>query len=1115
VWDDNNPSSSSANWPVPGPADAGNRTCLLVLGMHRSGTSALTRLLSLAGAELPRRLLGAGEGNETGHWEPEALTVYHDALLSEIDSAWHDWCGPDFTKLSKQRLGDVRSELLGLINQDFGNARLFVVKDPRICRFAPLFASALAEGGIRTVPILISRNPLDVVHSLEARAGLWPQQYASADGALLWLRHVLDAEEATRNVARTFVTYDSVLRDWRGTLQRLIDDTGLPLPNSIEDIAPQVEAFLSTDYRHQKHGKDAVRIDPVMRGWISRAFEAMEELAQSPQSAPALSSIGAVRAEFNQALPILSSISSTRAKLADQFDGLSERIATLQGRLDYVRDVLLEREEELRLTRASVEAFENSASYKITAPLRSAKAASNKLTTGTSALASALRRRGGVIPTVKKAVHVLRQQGLSGVRNRVRTLTQLEARTNMPRTVRRTHPLVSVIVPNYNHAAFLEKRLETILAQTYQKFELIMLDDCSSDNSLEIMRRYEEQHPDRARLIPNEKNSGSGYRQWAKGLSLARGSLVWIAESDDWSDPHFLESLLPSLEDESVMLAYVNSAFMDAEGKAAIWSTHEYLNDIDPNLWSRPFQLTAHQLVAKGWATKNLVPNVSSALLRHPGRDSDLLTGPWTQMKICGDWLFYLNLIKGGAVAYLPEMRNFYRVHEASTAKSTFVKDVYYREHEDVARFVVENFDVSREFVFAQEQNLRQHWKSHRADYSDDDLRACYDPSRVQVSQEKKKPSVMMAGFAFAAGGGETLPIFMANMLKARGHAVTFLSCEMEPREPGVRSMLRSDIPIVTDFAHLERVVEDFGIDIIHSHHGWVDSTILDHLSEASRARTVFSMHGMYEMMEEIDQDAVVARIAREADALVFTSRKNLGPFERLGLADSPKLVGIPNALPEVPIKAVDRASLGIPAQAFVACLVSRAIAEKGWDEAVKAVDLAREQSGKDIRLVLIGEGEEYTRLSQPGAVGPHIQLLGFKRNLRDYFAMSDVGLLPSRFRGESFPLTLIDCLAAGRPVLASNVGEIQHMLKAGPEAGGQVAGALFELEDWQLPVAEMAALLARVAVRGDEYRSMLSAVPAAYATFDPEVMVDKYVEVYHRVLRGDDAHSDALAVPA
>src|SRR5208282_2627995 len=110
-------------------------------------------------------------------------------------------------------------------------------------------------------------------------------------------------------------------------------------------------------------------------------------------------------------------------------------------------------------------------------------------------------------------------------------------------------PKVSVVVPNYNHARFLRRRVESILQQTFRDFELILLDDCSTDDSRSILSEYADDP--RVRIEFNEKNSGSTFKQWNKGVRLARGEYVWIAESDDYAGERFLERLVDVLQKES------------------------------------------------------------------------------------------------------------------------------------------------------------------------------------------------------------------------------------------------------------------------------------------------------------------------------------------------------------------------------------------------------------------------------------------------------------------------------------------------------------------------------------------------------------------------------------
>ena len=127
--------------------------------------------------------------------------------------------------------------------------------------------------------------------------------------------------------------------------------------------------------------------------------------------------------------------------------------------------------------------------------------------------------------------------------------------------------LVSVIVPNYNHAQYLEQRLDTVFNQTYKNFEVIILDDCSTDNSIEIINRYKD-NPHLSKIVVNEKNTGSPFLQWDKGIHYAKGELIWIAESDDYCELNFLESVIAEIKKhDNVVLAYSNCVKVDENNK--------------------------------------------------------------------------------------------------------------------------------------------------------------------------------------------------------------------------------------------------------------------------------------------------------------------------------------------------------------------------------------------------------------------------------------------------------------------------------------------------------------------------------------------------------------------
>jgi len=334
------------------------RTCLLVLGMHRSGTSAMTRVLNIAGAKLPATLMGASDSsNATGHWEPDALIQYHDRLLAELGSSWDDWQALNIDTLPVKRRGEIRQEIGEIIAADFGGASLFVLKDPRICRFAPFFLDLLQETGFEVSPVLMFRNPLEVCESLERRDSM-----SRADAALLWLRHVLDAESSTRNHKRAIVSYNHLLIDWKAGFANLIKQTGLKDFYAIDEIEPQVEEFLSADYRHHKRKTADVLLDPLLRNWVGAAYDALLVLVRNPWSKKAMDRLDAIAGEFNNASPVLRKLYDTvRSERTGEIDDLSAKLSEREGEISDFKEALFasqskETELETSLAQAQGEA---------------------------------------------------------------------------------------------------------------------------------------------------------------------------------------------------------------------------------------------------------------------------------------------------------------------------------------------------------------------------------------------------------------------------------------------------------------------------------------------------------------------------------------------------------------------------------------------------------------------------------------------------------------------------------------------------------------------------------------------------------------------------------------
>ncbi|MFD1981322.1 hypothetical protein ACFSOZ_01190 [Mesorhizobium newzealandense] len=276
-----------------------SRTAIVVVGMHRSGTSALARVLSFLGASLPRNLNPAGLGNVTGHWEPEGAVRLNDEILGLAETPENDVHGPSGEWLQGPAAQAFVDRLKDLITDEYGDDPLFVLKDPRISLLFPLWRAALAKLEIRCVAVVISRNPVEVALSLAKRQSLggdW-QSWPLERGGLLWLRYNLAVEEHTRDVDRVFCDYSSLLDDWRSVARRLGDELKIAWPKSIPDAAAEIDGFLSRELRHHQEPEDLDCRQGVWSAWIKPIFSELHGAAAGRTPDPAV--FDAVKQSFD------------------------------------------------------------------------------------------------------------------------------------------------------------------------------------------------------------------------------------------------------------------------------------------------------------------------------------------------------------------------------------------------------------------------------------------------------------------------------------------------------------------------------------------------------------------------------------------------------------------------------------------------------------------------------------------------------------------------------------------------------------------------------------------------------------------------------------------------
>jgi glycosyltransferase involved in cell wall biosynthesis/2-polyprenyl-3-methyl-5-hydroxy-6-metoxy-1,4-benzoquinol methylase len=303
------------------------RTAVLVLGMHRSGTSAFTRVISLLGANLPQELMHAvPDNNEAGFWE--SLDVYrlNDEILASAGSSWDDWRRFNADWFRSPAKQQMKTRALEILEKDFASSTLFVMKDPRICRLLPFWLEVLSEFDTETKCVLPIRNPLEVAASLKQRDGFGP-----AKSHVLWLRHVLDAEAGSRGLKRGFVSYDNLLNDWRRAVSELSGAIDVAWPRQSATSEVEIDTFLERRHRHHSESQHLVFDHPELADWVKDTYAGLLTLETEPGSEDALHRLDKVRSDFDRASvvfgTVLRSEEMAREELAAES---SERIGELE-----------------------------------------------------------------------------------------------------------------------------------------------------------------------------------------------------------------------------------------------------------------------------------------------------------------------------------------------------------------------------------------------------------------------------------------------------------------------------------------------------------------------------------------------------------------------------------------------------------------------------------------------------------------------------------------------------------------------------------------------------------------------------------------------------------------
>jgi hypothetical protein len=271
---------------------ASNRTCLIVLGMHRSGTSAITGTLGLLGAKLPRKMLGPVSSNPKGHFESTRILRVNDQMLHALGSAWYDFRAISVAALEHPAADKFKSQLSRVLQDNFKGASLFTLKDPRFCKLLPLVRSAIENSGASVRVVFCFRNPLDVAKSLYSRDGI-----SVPHGLSLWLRYMLDAEYYSRHMPRVFIHYPDFVNDWRAAVDKIESQLQIFFAGRYA-AAAKIDDFLDAKLRH--HATATQEVEELWRqlNWFGPCWKSIYDLERDPKDDRAMKQLDLISGSF-------------------------------------------------------------------------------------------------------------------------------------------------------------------------------------------------------------------------------------------------------------------------------------------------------------------------------------------------------------------------------------------------------------------------------------------------------------------------------------------------------------------------------------------------------------------------------------------------------------------------------------------------------------------------------------------------------------------------------------------------------------------------------------------------------------------------------------------------
>jgi len=327
------------------------RTAVLVLGMHRSGTSATSGVMGMLGAAVPKTLMEGDVHNARGYWESVAVMRLNEEILASAGSSWNDWRTLDPAWYDSSDARGFAARANSVLSDEFGSSPLIVVKDPRICRIAPFWLDLLREMEIAVRVVIPVRSPLEVAYSL-SRIHHSP----TSMGLLLWLRHMLEAEAASRSLPRAIFLWSDFVRDWRCVVEQIAVGTGVDWPRMSDTTAAEIDEFLDKELVRFSVDKSEFKIHPGVNSWILQSYNALKHLARNRDSERASETLDRIRASFDDASKLLGPLAAEWEQSTSRHVFLQQEVAERETRLAELEPALSALREQAALRSQQVTA---------------------------------------------------------------------------------------------------------------------------------------------------------------------------------------------------------------------------------------------------------------------------------------------------------------------------------------------------------------------------------------------------------------------------------------------------------------------------------------------------------------------------------------------------------------------------------------------------------------------------------------------------------------------------------------------------------------------------------------------------------------------------------------